>query len=932
MGTRLGGYRLESLIGSGAVGDVFRARDVKLAREVAVKVLHPHLATDPDRLRRFQREALAVSALNHPNIVHIYDFGQHGETPFLVMELVEGRTLRQILADGPLPVGELIEIALQLADGLAKAHAEGIVHRDLKPDNVIMSRDGYVKIVDFGLAKLFHPPPLEGDGGHDGQEDLAAFVTRDGALMGTAAYMSPEQASGGLVDFRSDLFSLSAIFYELATGSSAFRGDSVGETLVAVLRGEPTPILERNAMVPADFQRIADRCLSKKADQRHATTSDLARELRALRDRIAHLASTSDVEGWAASLPQRPRRRRVWLAAGLGLLVVAAGVGWMTRSAFDEPPPAPPQLRLLASSQNPKLRTSAPALSGDGKMFVYVSERADRSDLFVGRVAGGDHVQLTDDEAFESTPSFSPNGDQIAFARVPSGAVPSLAVVPSLGGPVTTIVAGATMPAWSADGRRLAFVMERGGALPRALGISDARGGDLTLLLEADGALPFFYEPSWSPDGRLLAVQRSSGGVAGEIWLVPVAGGAPWRLDDEPPGVFMHEPVFLPDGRALVVASNRGGATNLWRLPLDGGAPTPLTSGPGPDTLPSVAVDGSIAFMNSVWRYTVRVFDLGTRATRELVSHNAFVWAPAFSLDGTEITFSQAEADGAWHLWSIPTAGGEAVRRTDGAAGEVYPRYSAHGILYNDWNRPRSIWRLAGPNGPRELLVPAEASYGDVSPDGRTLAFVTEEGGEEHVFLMPLGERTTLDSGAALGGRRVRLTASPGTLPRWSPDGRWIAFARDRGVRGGISVIAADGTGERRLTEDGGWPTWVARQSPPRLPARQSSGWSRGVDGEPRWWRAKSGRGADLFGQQPPDRYRARRTLYGHHGQRTPDRSDLAARTRRPTPGVNRIHFGAFGSLTGYRCPCGANTKRPSSPWGARAVWRPVLEHRTAPL
>jgi len=279
-GTRLGPYEIVSPLGAGGMGEVYRARDTRLGREVAVKVLLSEASGDESRRLRFEQEARSASALNHPNIVTVYDVGSFDSSIYLAMELVEGRTLREMLADGPPASKKTLDFAVQIADGLAKAHDAGLVHRDLKPENLIVSKDGFVKILDFGLAKLTEP--TSSDGLSVLPTAAGAPGTVPGTVMGTVGYMSPEQASGRTVDYRSDQFSFGSILYEMATGKRAFQRDTGAETLTAIIREEPQPLAQANPRVPAPVRWIVERCLAKEPEERFASTKDLARDLRSL--------------------------------------------------------------------------------------------------------------------------------------------------------------------------------------------------------------------------------------------------------------------------------------------------------------------------------------------------------------------------------------------------------------------------------------------------------------------------------------------------------------------------------------------------------------------------------------------------------------------------------------------------------------------------
>jgi serine/threonine protein kinase/Tol biopolymer transport system component len=333
-GKLLGPFEILSPLGAGGMGEVYRARDTRLGREVAVKVLSAEFSQDADRRDRFEREARSASALNHPNIVTIYEIGATEGTTFIAMELVDGRTLREVLQAGVLPVRKLLDLAFQMADGLAKAHSAGIVHRDLKPENVMLSRDGTVKILDFGLAKLL--PEQSGSASNV----PTAHDTRTGTVLGTVGYMSPEQASGKPVDFASDQFALGSIFYEMATGRRAFQRETSAETLTAIIREDVDPVGQLNAAVPAPFRWIVERCLQKDPHERYASTRDLARDVRAVREHLSEAASPAEVSGAFPVAPPRRKARLGWLGLATVTLALAfaAGMFLQKRLARSNPP------------------------------------------------------------------------------------------------------------------------------------------------------------------------------------------------------------------------------------------------------------------------------------------------------------------------------------------------------------------------------------------------------------------------------------------------------------------------------------------------------------------------------------------------------------------------------------------------------------------
>ena len=320
-GTKLGPYEIVGPLGAGGMGEVYRAKDARLGREAAIKVLPASLAGDADRLKRFEQEARSASALNHPNIVTIYEIGSSGADSYIAMEVVEGQSLRAAMASGAMPTRKMLDIGAQIADGLAKAHAAGIVHRDLKPENVMVSKDGFVKLLDFGLAKLFIAPTEQ----TSGAATFAPQETQPGTVLGTVGYMSPEQAAGRAVDFRSDQFALGSILYEMATGQRAFQKPTGAETLSAIIRDEPESFERLNPRAPAPLRWIVERCHAKDPEDRYASTRDLARDLKSIRDHLSETTTPSQAQAAEAARRAPSRMRRAWIAAAVAL---AAALGF----------------------------------------------------------------------------------------------------------------------------------------------------------------------------------------------------------------------------------------------------------------------------------------------------------------------------------------------------------------------------------------------------------------------------------------------------------------------------------------------------------------------------------------------------------------------------------------------------------------------------
>jgi len=776
-------YVILEKAGAGGMGVVFRAHDEKLHRDVALKLPSMDALTNEEARSRILREARAASALNHPNICTIYEVGEVDGQPYIAMEYVPGETLsKRIPAEG-LPTESVLDLGAQIADALDHAHSNGILHRDLKSPNVRITAAGQLKVLDFGLAISIKDATFEG-------------VTRTtnldtGEVAGTLAYMAPELLKGRIADVRTDIWSLGVVLYELAAGALPFHGGTSFEVSTAILRESPAALPTH---VSPGLRAVITRCLAKEPEKRYQRASEVSAAMQALQSDTG-MASRME-------LPSSGKHIKSYLLASVTFLAVAAVVliyGRINKPASG--PKAGGKLRLFLATEG---NLSGPALSPDGKMVAYVQDNGGRQELYVSRVAGGEHVRLTNDDSQKEDPQFSPDGEKIVFVRRAAHAPQAeLCLVPALGGSIVPLVSGATLPSWSPDGGRLAFILEKQGDAG-ALATSAADGSDVRVILKSDDVYPFFGRVSWSTDGTLIAVSRSRGGMNREIWTVPSQGGAATRLTKDQQGVVSDMPVFAPDGRGIVHRSNRGGASNLWWQPLDAKSPVQLTTGPGPDTHPSVARNGTIAFLNSRSRNALLVYSLSEGASTTLQTDASRLWAPAFSPDGKTIAYSRDQPDGSWHLWIVSTDGGAARQVTSGKVPEVYPRFTPDGarIYFNTWGgEPLSIWRVPSGGGPaRPATSPTAGSdaYADVSPDGRSLVFTRTENKVSRLYVASTDGT----------GEPRRVVDAPGTVARWSPDGNWISFSPSRGFSSGVSIVHPDGTGLRRLTETGGWAVW----------------------------------------------------------------------------------------------------------------------------
>jgi Tol biopolymer transport system component/predicted Ser/Thr protein kinase len=518
-GVQLGQFEVLAALGAGGMGEVYRARDTRLGREVAIKVLPAEVSADTERLRRFEKEARAASSLNHPNIVTIYEVERINSTSFIVMELVDGKTLREVLSEGALPVRKLLTNAVQIAEGLARAHSAGIVHRDLKPENVMVTKEGLVKILDFGLAKLAHP---ELEGGQLTQGATVSGGTSPGVVMGTVGYMSPEQASGHPVDFRSDQFSFGSLLYEMATGKGPFRRATAAQTLAAIIQDEPEPVVAVNPKVPAPLRWIVERCLAKDPEGRYASTKDLTRELATVRDHLSETLSGGIV---AAAAP----RRRMIIPLALAVLAAVAGALWIGRSLQTGPPSQPRYQRLTFRRGGIPSARFAP----DGRTVLYSAAwEGDPLRLFSTRIEDRESSRLELPDADLASVSSTGEMAILLDGRFTSGRA-VLARVPIAGGAPREVAEKIVAADWSPDGRQLAIIRRQSGRsrieFPIGKVLYETTGALIGLRLSPKGKLIAFTEVN--VDRRSIRVVDLSGRmtvvVRNERWANNRLGWSP---------------------------------------------------------------------------------------------------------------------------------------------------------------------------------------------------------------------------------------------------------------------------------------------------------------------------------------------------------------------------------------------------------------------
>ena len=725
-GTRLDHYEIVAAIGAGGMGEVYRARDPRLGRDVALKMLAATLVTDPDLHRRFEQEARAAATLNHPNILAIHDVGRHDGTPYLVSELLEGTTLRERLTEGPLSVRKAIDYALQIAHGLAAAHEKGIVHRDLKPENLFVTADGRVKILDFGLAKAL------GDVAAEARTMAASQATKIGMVLGTIGYMAPEQIRGLVADHRADIFAFGCILYEMLSGRRAFSGATAADTMSAILSGEPMELDVANAPIPPALFRIVRRCLEKAPPQRFQSAEDLAFAIENVTNPSAPAVASPPSKRW--------RRATAATVAILSIATVAAvGAYWLGRRSSNGSRVA--LGRTIAVTREGGIELH-PSLSPDGTLIAYASGPGDKMHIFVRQVAGGRAIDLTPSMA-GANPRWSPDGSRILFSST-TGAY----VVPALGGTSRRIAADAVSGDWSPDGKEIVYASDRG------LSVQPVDGGaprTLTTTREA-------HSPAWSPDHRMIAFVVGNGQFKGpgrlvgniapsRIMTVLVSGGVPTAVTS---GATLNmSPTWTADSRHLLFVSNAYGTRDIFEIAVDAegrpaGESDRLTAGLNAHTV-MLSRDGrhlaysTLTLSSNVW--VIRMPERPPISVREAV--------PVTS--GDQIVEGLAVSrDGQWLAFDSNLAGNQ------------------------------DIYRLRLPHGEPEQVTtdPADEFEPAWSPDATEIAFQAWPGDNRDVYLI-----------GADGQRRQRLSQGPGHewFPTWSADGRQIAFADD--TQNGISIV-----------------------------------------------------------------------------------------------------------------------------------------------
>ncbi len=843
-------YRVVGPLGAGGMGEVYIAQDEKLERVVALKVLPPNLVRNEERVRRLVTEAKSASSLNHPNIVTIYEIGQdrvrtsqagdeaeqvQEPVHFISMELVSGETLSQKIHQEKTDLKTLLGYLAQAAEGIAKAHAAGIVHRDLKPGNIMVSKDGFVKVLDFGLAKLTEKHGVSDEEMTSATTDVAA--TGAGVVLGTVAYMSPEQVQAKTVDHRSDIFSMGCILYEAATRRRPFAADTNVETMHQILKDKPRPIEELNPEAPAEVRRIIRRCLAKSPDQRFQSMKDLAIEMREVVDEYDSLsvsAATGSVVASGALGAPRKTRPGLLIAIAAAAILGVGGVGFGLYSLLGQ--------RIAAGGAGASLQDmkisvlmsrndlGMAVLSADGRYLAFVTQTGRTSSLTVRQVrTGSDVVILPMQEVQIQGISFSLDGDYLYFRdRDPN--LPNYSAlfqVASLGGSPRKVFFDVDSAAtFSPDGKKACF---RRGLLDQgadSLVIADLGTGKERELLRIKDPDRFQTSPAWSPDGKRIVIGMLSLTEGQEAWLVAVdvetgqsarigaktwlsTNSVGWAPDGGAVLVSGFEPwagrgnqiyrITYPGGEALkmtndldgytnislsadgssIAAVKRSSVDNLWVAPVETAreaAPITFASGSsGSIGLLVPLPNGAVAFTEprDTEVFLWRMAANG-KERRQLTSQGVFVFTPAWA-ERAGIVFSQIGGgeEGFAHIWRIDTDGSGLKQLTDGKGEQVMDLSPAgNAVLFSKWAEPRSIWVQKLDGGEPYRIVEGEAGEpGSISPDGKRVLVTKLEGTEGHMF--PHRYILPLEGGEPLAG----FLLPPGATDiRWTPDGKALTY------------------------------------------------------------------------------------------------------------------------------------------------------------
>ena len=802
-GAKLGPYEVLTPLGAGGMGEVYRARDTKLGRDVALKVLPEAFANDAERMARFQREAQVLASLNHPNIASIYGLEESGRVHALVMELVEGPTLAQRMQSGDIPLEEALPIARQVAEALEAAHERGVVHRDLKPANIKVTPEGTVKVLDFGLAKALD---IEDSASNISNSPTLTAATQAGVILGTAAYMSPEQARGKRVDKRADIWAFGVVLYEMLSGKHAFQGETTSDMLAAVLKSEPDWDALPAGVSPG-IGNLLRRCLEKDPKLRLRDIGEA---------RITLLApepsEREEVQPPPAEPKAGPTAGRWWWIAAAALVAIAFAVGWQLHGPGVSPPP----WKLTRLTADPGLSDS-PALSPDGKLLAYASDRGSdgQQDLYVKQVAGGQPIRLTSDGAGNRTPDFSPEGSKIVFRSDRDGG--GIYEIPAFGGDAHLVARDGLRPKFSPDSSQIAYWVGDEGVAAAVPGSGTAwvvpvRGGSPERVGSNFTAARY---PIWSPDGKhLLFIGYTSTKAyqasAIDWWVVSTNGGeavrtglheALVRAEQQAVGPNAEPDFPIPacwsGANTVIFSAASGDAYNLWEIAISprtgrvSDAPKRLTTGAGNEAQASCTAGGALAFTDEdsrsdIWSLSADL-DRGTSksALQRITQGPADREYPSLSNNGRFVTFASNQS-GRLNIWIRDLANGKESSVDSSPLVERFPVINASGtrVAYSVYEKGKRVVYVSAPSGAPEKLCEGCLRATGWSRDEKTLLVFGGDPYQINLLDIASHQQTPL----------LKHSSYHVIYGRFSPDNRWVSFTvRTEPNRGRIAIAPVDG-------------------------------------------------------------------------------------------------------------------------------------------
>jgi serine/threonine protein kinase len=783
VGQQLGHYQVVREIGRGGMGVVYLAQDVSLGRPVALKLLPRHLTNDPNRLRRFEREARAASALNHHNILTIYEIAHLDGLHSIATEFIDGVTLRERLKSKDLELSETLNIAEQIASALVAAHEAGIVHRDIKPENVMLRRDGYVKVLDFGLAKLTEQQPVE----RVNASAAIAGTNTDTGVLGTVGYMSPEQAQGESVDHRTDIFSLGVLIYEMVTGQVPFNARTAGDITVPIPEQEPLPFAHYLPEAPADLQLIVNKALRTNREERYQTIAEFLIDLRRVRSERPPKSNFT--------------RRLSLLAATLALIV--GGLLWFYASSRTVKSSLPP-MNVVPFTSFPGHEWLGD-FSPDGNQIAFAwtgaKEPSIECHIYVMQIGSENPLRLTSDPAADFCPVWSPDGQKVAFIRYSETGTADVFIVPAFGGPerkLLTLGSNVRFPPrwdWSTDGKFIAYADKTSKDEPSKIFLISP--DNLARHALTSPAEAWDFNPVFAPDNQSVAFVRQSSPLSSDIYIVPLMGGEPRRLTFE--NTLVAGLAWTTDGREIIFSSTpdtRNGS--LWRIQASGGAAERVDIAGYNAIWPQISRRGNrLGYVQTsgdmnIYRMEVSDKVVSKDPPTKFIASTRFDITPQFSPDGGRIAFS-SDRSGQTEIWMCDSDGSNLVRVTSLNKYAGTPRWSPDGqqIAFDFFEERRGHIYVISPEGgePRRITM---GDFDDTVPswsrNGKWIYFSSNRTGVFEVWRVP-----------AEGGEAVQVTRQGGRLAFESMDGKYVYYCKDSGP--GIWRVPVDGGEELKILD-----------------------------------------------------------------------------------------------------------------------------------